>query len=299
MLWTIMLLTGMCAGVLLFFIARMQMRQVRVSRRLHRLTQLNSEEDGRGGDIEWLSLLRALAAPLARGGERTRLGRRLASAGFRKPWSVDVFLFSKLAVFLTAAVAGCVWLEIDPGSVLSRPLNTLQYLFLLFLAARAPDWWLTDQIKRRRAKIRASVPQAIDLLTICVESGVSLEEAFLRVSREVRSNAPEVAVEFRVTRSEMLVMDRSEALRRLERRSGVRELESLASSLLQSIHYGTPIADALRTIAADSRDGQVAEMEEKAGAISARVGIPLVVLILFPLVALIVAPAAINLMRTF
>jgi tight adherence protein C len=79
----------------------------------------------------------------------------------------------------------------------------------------------------------------------------------------------------------------------------VRELESLASSLLQSIHYGTPIADALRTIAADSRDGQVAEMEEKAGAISARVGIPLVVLILFPLVALIVAPAAINLMRTF
>jgi tight adherence protein C len=136
-------------------------------------------------------------------------------------------------------------------------------------------------------------------MTICVESGLSLEDAFDRVAGEFKRISPEVSSEFKTTRSEMLVSDRFEALRRLERRSGVREMGVMAGSLAQSMSYGTPLSEALRSIAADCRAAQVSELEEKAGAISARIGVPLVLLILFPLVALIAAPAAINLIRAF
>ena len=97
----------------------------------------------------------------------------------------------------------------------------------------------------------------------------------------------------------MLVLNRADALKRLEKRSGVRELEKLAGTLIQSLQYGTPIVDALRSIAAESRAEQMSSLEEKAGNIAARVGIPLIILVLFPLVALIAAPAAINLIRVF
>ncbi|MDR2444266.1 MAG: type II secretion system F family protein [Deltaproteobacteria bacterium] len=136
-------------------------------------------------------------------------------------------------------------------------------------------------------------------MTICVESGLSLEQSFDRVAREIEKLSPEVASEFRLTQTEMMVMDRFLALKRLERRSGVREMATMANSLLQSIQYGTPLSNALKHIAADCRATQIAALEEKAGSISARIGIPLVLLVLFPLVALIAAPSLISLMRVF
>jgi tight adherence protein C len=244
--------------------------------------------------------VRVLASPLAGGKERGKISLRLSAAGYGRALAPELFLSLKLLWTLAAALAAWAWMGPESGGgLLDRPLDALKILFVVFLAARLPDWWLSGKIKERRARIRQSIPQGVDLMTICVESGVSLEDTFDRVSRELEATAPEVAAEFRTTRSEMLVMDRFEALRRLERRSGLRELGTMASSLLQSMRYGTPLADSLRSIAADCRAAQVSELEEKAGAISARIGIPLVLLILFPLVALIAAPALINLMRSF
>ena len=95
-----------------------------------------------------------------------------------------------------------------------------------------------------------------------------------------------------MTRYEMLVVNRTVALKRLEARSGVREMKILANSLLQSIQYGTPLTEALQSIAAEARAGQLSELEQKAGRISAVIGVPLIVLVLFPVIALIIAPAA-------
>ena len=125
------------------------------------------------------------------------------------------------------------------------------------------------------------------------------EEAFDRVASEIARRAPEVAKEFRMTRYEMLVVNRTVALKRLEARSGVREMKILANSLLQSIQYGTPLTEALQSIAAEARAGQLSELEQKAGRISAVIGVPLIVLVLFPVIALIIAPAAIELARAF
>jgi tight adherence protein C len=288
---------------LLHFSARGHVRRLRMLRRLEDLAASPAEADDgknrRGRFEEWQAWLKPPASILARGKEYARVAERMRWAGFRLPWHADLFFTLKLLLFLAVALTGFFWLEIDPALLLKKPLTTAKYLLLLFLAARAPDWWLADQIKKRRAKIRLTVPQALDLMILCVESGVSLEEAFGRVAAEIERRAPEIAQELRITRSEMLISDRSEALRRMKNRSGVAELDKLAAALLQSLQYGTPIVQALANIAAESRADQVAEMEEKAGSISARVSIPLILLILFPLVALIAAPAAINLMRAF
>ena len=278
------------AGLLI----REQVRSARIRRRLNAMTAVGGEEK-----FGWPDLLAMLAAPLARSRERARLADELAAAGLRRPWQLDLYLIGKFLFLLAVMAGGWIWLELRFSTLVSAPLNSLKYLFMLFIAVRLPDWLLKEQITRRQAKIRASVPNAIDLMTICVESGVSLEDAFERVAREIEARAPEVASEFRATRSEMMVMDRTAALRRMEKRSGVREVETLADSLLQSMRYGTPLAEALRSIATDSRLRQVSELEEKAGKVSAGIGVPLVVFILFPLVALIAAPAVITLIRTF
>ena len=288
------------AGLLLAVMHFSARRHVRRARMLQRLSSFIAEGAIQEKEHpEWQSWLKVIATPIAGSKENRKIGEQLQWAGFRKPWQVHLFMVAKLVLVLAAVVAGFFWFELEIATLLKKPFGTLKYLFLLFLAARAPDWWLADQVKKRRAKIRETVPQAIDLLTICVESGVSLEEAFGRVSAEIQNRAPEIAQEFRLTRSEMLVMDRTESLKRMKTRGGVRELERLAGTLLQSLQYGTPIVDALANIAAESRAEQVTALEEKAGSIAARIGIPLIVLILFPLVALIAAPAAINLMRTF
>ncbi|MDR1046033.1 MAG: type II secretion system F family protein [Candidatus Adiutrix sp.] len=273
--------------------------RVRETRLLRRLKSLGGRDDGRLGQETgaWPTLLHALAVPLANLKERDRLRQSLLKAGYRAKWAVDVFLLAKLALFAVGAAGAWLFFDLALGSLFARPLNSAKFLFCVFIAARAADWWLSAQVQRRRARIRVAVPQTIDLLTICVEAGASLEDAFGRVGAEVASRSPEIASEFRLTRSEMMVMDRAEALRRMERRSDVREIGSLASSLLQSIHYGTPLAEALSAIATESRARQVGELEEKAGNIAAKVGVPLIVLVLFPLLILIAAPAVINLVR--
>ncbi len=96
----------------------------------------------------------------------------------------------------------------------------------------------------------------------------------------------------------MIMPDRSEALERLGSRSNVDELVHLSKVLMQSLQFGTPLAQAMHCIAADCRAREIATLEEKAGKLAASIGIPLIVLVLFPLVALMTAPAVINLLRT-
>lgn len=249
--------------------------------------------------VRWEDLLAVVAGPLHRTKDLPETEKALQRAGFPKPWQLDLFLLVKTTLFLLALVLGWIFIDIDLRHITAKPLPPLEYLFLLFVAGRLPGWILAEVGKRRQNRIRLFIPKAVDLLTICMSCGISLEEAFERVADEIENRAPEVAKEFRMTRYEMLVVNRTAALKRLEARSGVREMEILANSLLQSIQYGTPLTEALQSIASEARAGQLAELEQKAGSISATIGVPLIVFVLFPVIALIVAPAAIQLARSF
>lgn len=262
-----------------------------------RLNQIKGSGDSRL--VRWEDLLTLIARPLRRSRDLAAVERSMQQAGFIKPWQTDLFLLFRALVLIAAAVGGWVAIDIDPTHLVQKPLPPLAYLFLLFVAGRAPGWFLSELAERRQNRIRLFIPKAVDLLTICMSCGMSLEEAFDRVASEIARRAPEVAKEFRMTRYEMLVVNRTVALKRLEARSGVREMKILANSLLQSIQYGTSLTEALQSIAAEARAGQLSELEQKAGRISAVIGVPLIVLVLFPVIALIIAPAAIELARAF
>lgn len=245
-----------------------------------RLNQIKGSGDSRL--VRWEDLLTLIARPLRRSRDLAAVERSMQQAGFIKPWQTDLFLLFRALVLIAAAVGGWLAIDIDPTHLVQKPLPPLAYLFLLFVAGRAPGWFLSELAERRQNRIRLFIPKAVDLLTICMSCGMSLEEAFDRVASEIARRAPEVAKEFRMTRYEMLVVNRTVALKRLEARSGVREMKILANSLLQSIQYGTPLTEALQSIAAEARAGQLSELEQKAGRISAVIGVPLIVLVLFP-----------------
>lgn len=260
-----------------------------------RLGQLKGSGDRRL--VRWEDVLAVFARPLRKARDLPQVEKSMQRAGFVKPWQTDLFLLIRMVLLLAAAVGGWFLIDIDLHRLTAKPLPPLEYLFLLFVAGRAPGWVLSELAKRRQNRIRLFIPKAVDLLTICMSCGMSLEEAFERVANEIEPRAPEVAKEFRMTRYEMLVVNRTVALKRLEERSGVREMEILANSLLQSIQYGTPLTEALQAIAAEARAGQLSELEQKAGKVSATIGVPLIVFVLFPVIALIIAPAAIQLAR--
>ena len=261
-----------------------------------RLSGLNG---GRTNDrLFWKTVIGALASRLSDSKDRIQNAELMTGAGFAKPWQTDVYICLRALVFVVVLLLGLQLIDIDFSRLFSKPLPALELLILLFIAGRLPGWILTELKVRRQNRIRLFIPKAVDMLTICMDCGMSLEDALERVSDEIQKRAPEVANEFRMARYEMLVIDRIAALKRMQKRSGVTEMEELANSLLQSIQFGTPLTEALRTISSEARADQVSELEQKAGRVSACIGIPLIVLVLFPVLALIAAPAVINLARS-
>lgn len=272
-------------------------RRSRVEARLAKLAR-SGEEREPVRFARAVAFLEQVSRLLTRRKDREELRRKMDAAGYHQEWQLSAFQCVTAALVLFALVAGWFIFEVDLKTVLSKPLPVFKYLLMVFICGRLPEWWLRGQIALNRDKIVASVPQAVDFMTICLESGMGLEDAFNKVGEEMRTSAPEVAAEMRLTRSEMLMLDRTRALMRLKKRTGVRELENLADALLQSIRFGTPLVDTLQTISKEGRQNQISEMEEKAGKISAQVGLPLILFILFPLIVLLVAPAAMAFLRS-
>lgn len=158
-----------------------------------RLNQIKGSGDSRL--VRWEDLLTLIARPLRRSRDLAAVERSMQQAGFIKPWQTDLFLFFRALVLIAAAVGGWLAIDIDPTHLVQKPLPPLAYLFLLFVAGRAPGWFLSELAERRQNRIRLFIPKAVDLLTICMSCGMSLEEAFDRVASEIARRAPEVAKE--------------------------------------------------------------------------------------------------------
>ena len=144
-----------------------------------RLNQIKGSGDSRL--VRWEDLLTLIARPLRRSRDLAAVERSMQQAGFIKPWQTDLFLLFRALVLIAAAVGGWLAIDIDPTHLVQKPLPPLAYLFLLFVAGRAPGWFLSELAERRQNRIRLFIPKAVDLLTICMSCGMSLEEAFDRV----------------------------------------------------------------------------------------------------------------------
>ncbi|MCT7376193.1 type II secretion system F family protein [Chelativorans salis] len=239
--------------------------------------------------VDRLDLRRALAdeATLA----------KLRAAGFRGQNPLTKFLFFRL-VLPFVGVTLAVFYVFVLGALPEQPLFIK--VFVCILAAYAgfylPVLYVSNKATKRKQSIQMAWPDALDLLLICVESGMSVEAAFHRVSQEIGSQSVALAEEFVLTNAELsFLQERRQAYENLAARTGLESVKSVSQALIQAERYGTPVGHALRVLAEESREARMNAAEKKAAALPPKLTVPMILFFLPVLFAIILGPAGIQL----
>lgn len=266
----------------------------RALRRLHELTRGNSDLHGQAARyaetskrrlfqlMHWVRVHAALAEDLS-------LRPRLLNAGYRGSGPVDLYVASRALAPLAALVLGSL-----------VPWNRLFFMIVLpCLAYLVPDFTLQRLIALRREKIRLSIPDAVDLLVICVDAGLGVDQALLRVGQELGVSHPEITGEFlQINREQRAGKPRLDAWKEMADRSGLPEIGALANMLMQTERFGTPIAKALRAFSDGIRQRRRQAAEEMASKTTVKIIFPLVIFIFPSIFIVLLGPAALSIMRT-
>ena len=165
---------------------------------------------------------------------------------------------------------------------------------------KAPDLWLTNKVKKRSDAVRKGLPDALDLLVICAEAGLTVDAAFGRVSRELGKAYPELGDEFGLTAIELgFLNERRQAFENLAQRVDLEAVRGVVTTMIQTEKYGTPLASALRVLSAEFRHQRMMRAEEKAARLPAIMTVPLILFILPTLFVVILGPAACSISDNF
>lgn len=232
---------------------------------------------------------------LARMRKANTAPQRLAAAGWRSKDAIVVFLFFKVATPLT--FGGIAALALFGLGFYDLPFVAKFGLSAMFagIGFYLPNLMVRNQAMKRQQAIRKGLPDALDLLVICAEAGLSIDAAFTRVSREMAKGAPIVADEFGLAAIELgFLPDRAMALQNLASRTEMAEIRGMVNTLLQTEKYGTPLAQALRVLSAEFRDQRLMRAEEKAARLPAILTVPMIIFILPCLFIVLLGPAALR-----
>jgi tight adherence protein C len=168
-------------------------------------------------------------------------------------------------------------------------------VFGAYAGIKAPEIFLKNKTSKRQESIRRAYPDALDLLLICVESGMSIEHAFRKVAGEIGTASVALAEEFTLTTAELsYLQDRRVAYENLGLRVGLDCVKQIVTVLIQSERYGTPLGNALRVVSQESRDMRLMEAEKKAAALPPKLTVPMIIFFLPCLFAVILTPAFIQ-----
>jgi tight adherence protein C len=222
--------------------------------------------------------------------ENLKLKKRLIEAGMRDKSTLDSFFAVQLVMPLIGAVAGSF-----------IPVNTAFWVFAgAVVGYMSPDFWLTRKTSKRRHKIRRSIPDALDLLTICVDAGLGLDQALLRVGAELAISHPEINEELTLVNLEQRAgKARIEAWQGLADRSQIEEFKAFVGMLIQTDKFGTPILKALNQFSDEIRQKRKQHAEEAASKTKIKIIFPLV-LCIFPCIFIVLlAPAILSIASGF
>jgi len=232
---------------------------------------------------------------LLQGRKTAEMREKLAQAGLRSRESLIALLFAKLALPIAFGILALVLVKGMGMFKLSPNGELLACLGSVLAGSFGPGIWLKNKIEKRYQLIRKSVPDALDLLVICVEAGLSLDAALGRVAREFGPGAPELSDEFRLTSIELgFLPERRQALDNLAKRVTLPAIRALVGSLQQTEKYGTPLAQSLRVLASEFRTERMMRAEEKAARLPATLTVPMVVFILPTLFIVLIGPAVLH-----
>jgi tight adherence protein C len=222
----------------------------------------------------------------------------LIQAGYRGQGPYVTFLFFRLimpiAMFVLAMLYLFVFVDIKQPTMVKLAIT----VGAAWLGMRIPALFLKNLITRRQQSIRRAFPDALDLLLICVESGMSIDASIRKVSEEIGSQSIPLAEEFALTTAELsYLQDRRQAYENLSRRTNLEGVRSVCTALIQAERYGTPLGQALRVLAQENRDMRMSEAEKKAAALPPKLTVPMILFFLPVLFIVILGPAAIRVME--
>jgi tight adherence protein C len=217
---------------------------------------------------------------------------RMIMAGFRRPEATSAFMAARIITIV--ALGGLVYFT---GLYENNPFVVL--IACVGAGFILPDFWLGRKVKTRQQALRLALPDALDLLVICMEAGLGIDQALMYVSQELRTAHPDLCEEFDLVNAEMHVgKTRIEALRSLATRTGVDDIQALVSTLIQTDRFGTSVAQSMRVHSDELRTKRRQRAEEMAAKTTIKMIFPLVLFIFPALFVVILGPAVIKMMHT-
>jgi tight adherence protein C len=222
----------------------------------------------------------------------------LMQAGYRGQGPQVTFLFFRMVAPIAMFIFALLYLFVLVPIKQPAMMKIGMAIGAAYLGIKLPQLFLKNVITRRQLSIRRAFPDALDLLLICVESGMSIDAAFKRVSQEIGSQSVPLAEELTLTTAELsYLQDRRMAFENLSARTGIDGVKAVCTALIQAERYGTPLAQALRVLAQEIRDQRMSEAEKKAAALPPKLTVPMILFFLPVLFIVIMGPAAIRVME--
>jgi tight adherence protein C len=222
---------------------------------------------------------------------------KLVQAGYRGQAPYVAFLFFRMVTPAVAMIATAIYLFVILKTEQPLMIKLGLCIGMGYLGMHLPYLFLKNKITRRQLSMKRAFPDSLDLLLICVESGMSVEAAFRKVSQEIGAQSIPLAEEFTLTTAELSYLpDRRQAYENLAKRTDLEGVKAVCVALQQSERYGTPLGTALRVMAQENRDMRMSEAEKKAAALPPKLTVPMILFFLPVLFVVILGPAAIKVM---
>lgn len=269
---------------------RQQQREM-LSKSQNKSLRNTTPEGAVKGIVESLKLLEIFDAEAAQ--------KKLMMAGFRGQGPVFTFMAARLGLPFVVAILVGVYVYLLGALDLDSFGRLMATIGGFFLGFYVPNIYVSNAVAKRQQKIQLAWPDGLDLLLICVESGMSIEAAFQKVGEEIGDGCPELAEELGLTTAELsYLQERKQAYTNLAERTGLDVVKGVSTALIQSEKYGTPLGQSLRVMATESRDLRMQEAEKKAAALPPKLTVPMIGFFLPVLFAVILGPAIMQAMAT-
>lgn len=230
--------------------------------------------------------------------DNEELRDKLKQAGLRGQAPVITYMFFRLIMPAIITVAGLIYMFFIADYDYAPIVKIGVAVGACYLGYFLPNMFIENQVQRRQQSIKEAFPDALDMLLICVQSGMSTEAAFGKVSAEVGSQSIELAEEMSLTTAELSYLpERRQAYENLSKRTGLPGIKGVCTALIQAERYGTPVGAALRTMAKENREMRMSEAEKKAAALPPKLTVPMIIFFLPVLFIVIIGPALIQVFK--
>jgi tight adherence protein C len=222
----------------------------------------------------------------------------LRQAGLRSERHLVLYLAARFAAPILMGLAGFIYASTFLADSLTPPMRIVVAAVSVLVGNYLPVLFVKNLINRRQESINRAWPDALDLMLICVESGMAIEPAMQRVAREIGSISVPLAEELTLTVAELAYLqERRKAFENLAKRTGLPYIKAVTTSFIQAERYGTPLGTALRVLAQENRDARMAEAERKAAALPPKLTVPMMLFFLPVIFVVILGPAVFSVMK--